>query len=266
MAVSGGKPLSAYMRLCQKSDASGYQFWGGIPLPRTASASFVRRQIAAAFAPVFDLADPDTAGGLFSHQESAEGAVFLDDFSDVTLLRPRLEISDRGPIVLPETKVGQSAVSTPRTVTNGQRRVGLRQLDDARAESVPTILYGLANCPRREPCHMQRVVTPSDDIGAVILGKQAERFEFVSEHRGTTPQTLRFLGSDGVGGLHGGPAPESESLTIRFQGADRPGEYQATLRVVTQAMNASVLSAGHPGEPPVNLHYLDLPLRVRVRE
>ncbi|MCL4204792.1 MAG: hypothetical protein KJ000_20125 [Pirellulaceae bacterium] len=264
MAVSGGKPLSAYMRLCQNANASGYQFWGGVPLPRTASATFVRREIAALFAPVFDLSGPDTAGGLFSHQNHAEGAVFLDNFSEVTLLRPLLTVSDTEPITLPEAKPGQGVASAPRTVTNGQRRISPRQLDDAPAEPVPTVLYGLAGCPRTEPHHMQRLTAPCDDQGAVILGEQAELFEFTSEHRGATPQTLRFLGADGQSGLRGGPTPESESVVMRFRGADRPGEYRATLRIVTQAMNAGVMSAGQPGEPPIHLHYLDIPLSVRV--
>ena len=111
---------------------------------------------------------------------------------------------------------------------------------------------------------MQRLTSPCDDVGAVILSEQAELFEFVSEHRGATPQTLRLLGADGTSGLRGGPTPESESVVIRFRGADRPSEYRATLRIVTQAMNAGVLSAGQPGEPPINLHYLDIPLSVRV--
>jgi sialate O-acetylesterase len=111
MAVTGGKPLSAYMRLCQNANASGYQFWGGVPLPRTASATFVRRQIAAVFAPVFDLSGPDTAGGLFSHQNHAEGAVFLDNFSEVTLLRPLLTVSDTGPVTLPPKRSPGQSVS-----------------------------------------------------------------------------------------------------------------------------------------------------------
>ena len=100
----------------------------------------------------------------------------------------------------------------------------------------------------------------------MILGEQAELFEFLSEHRGATPQTLRFLGADGTSGLRGGPTPESESVVIRFRGADRPGDYRATLRIVTQAMNAGVLSAAQPGEPPIHLHYLDIPLSVRVAQ
>jgi len=264
MAVTGGKPLSAYLRLCQNANASGYQFWGGVPLPHTANATFVRRQIAAVFTPVFDLGSPDTAGGLFSHQNNAEGSVFLDNFSEVTLVRPLLTVSDAGPITLPRAKPGQSVVSAPRAVTNGQCRTCPRQLDDAPAESVPTVLYGLAGCPRTEPHHMQRLTAPCDDRGAVILGEQAELFEFVSEHPGATPQTLRFLGADGQSGLRGGPTPESESVVVRFRGADRLGEYRATLRIVTQAMNAGVLSAGQPGEPPIHLHYLDIPLSVRV--
>jgi sialate O-acetylesterase len=264
MAVTGGQPLSAYLRLCQNANASGYQFWGGVPLPRTASAAFVRRQIAAVFAPVFDLGGPDTAGGLFSHQNDAEGTVFLDNFSEVFLLRPLLTVSDIGPITLPQAKPGQSVVSAPRTVTNGQRRTTPRQLDDAPAAPVPTVLYGLAGCPRTEPHHMQRLTAPCDDVGAVILGQQAEWFEFLSEHRGATPQTLRLLGADGTSGLRSGPMAESESVVVRFRGADRSGEYRATLRIVTQAMNDGVLSAGQPGEPPIHLHYLDIPLSVRV--
>lgn len=264
MAVTGDKPLSAYLRLCQNANASGYQFWGGVPLPRTASATFVRRQIAAVFAPVFDLGGPDTAGGLFSHQNNGVGTVFLDNFSEVTLLRPLLTVSDTGPITLPHAKPGQNVVSVPRTITNDQRRTSPRQLDDVPAESVPTVLYGLAGCPRSEPHHMQRLTAPCDDVGAVILGEQAELFEFVSEHRGATLQTLRLLGADGTSGLRGGRTPESESVVVRFRGTDRPGEYRATLRIVTQAMNAGVLSAGQPGEPPVNLHYLDIPLSIRV--
>ncbi len=265
MAVTDGEPLSAYLRLCQNANASGYQFWGGVPLPRTTSATFVRRQIAALFAPVFDLGGPDTAGGIVSHQNNAEGAVFLDNFSEVTLLRPLLTVSDTGPITFLPTKPGQSVASAPRTVTNGQRRTSPRQLDEASPEPVPTVLYGLAGCPRTEPHHMQRLTAPCDDVGAVILGEQAELFEFTSEHRGATPQTLRFLGADGQSGLRGGPTPESESVTVRFRGTDRPGAYRATLRIVTQAMSAGVLSAGQPGEPPVNLHYIDIPLSVCVR-
>jgi len=264
MAVTGGKSLSAYMRLCAHANATGYQFWGGVPMPRTASATFVRRHIAAVFAPVFDLSGSDTAGGLFSHQETAEAAIFLDNFSEVTLLRPLLAVSDTAPIVLPEAKPGQSVASPPRTVSNGQRRTCLRQLDDARAEPLATVLYGLAGCQRWEPHHMQVLSGPCDDIGAVILGKQAEFFEFISEHRGAAPQSLRLLGADGLSGLRGGPSPESESLVIRFRGAERPGEYRATLRIVTQAMNVGVLSAGQPDEPPINLHYIDIPLSVRV--
>ena len=263
MAVTGGKPLSAYLRLCRDASAGGYQFWGGVPLPRTASATFVRRQIASAFAP-FDLGGPDTAGGFFSHQNNAEGAVFLDNFSEVTLLRPLLTISDTGPITLPLAKPGQSVASAPRTVANGQRRTSPRQLDEAAAGPVPTVLYGLAGFPRTEPHHMQRLTAPCNDVGAVILGEHAELFEFTSEHRGATPQTLRFLGADGQNGLRGGQTPESESVVVRFRGADRPGAYRATLRIVTQAMNAGQLSAGQPGEPPVHLHYIDIPLSVRV--
>ena len=59
----------------------------------------------------------------------------------------------------------------------------------------------------------------------------------------------------GESGLIGGQS----DARVGVGGADR-----VALRIVTQAMNAGVLSAGQPGEPPVNLHYLDIPLSIRV--
>ena len=241
MAVTGGKPLSAYLRLCQNSHAAAYEFWGGVAMPKTASATFVRRQIAAEFKPVFLLVEPDAAGGLFANMNDAAGAIFLDNFSDVTLLRPLLTVSDTSPILLPAAKPGESAVSKPRTISNGQRRTAARQLDDSPTEQVPTVLYGMADVPRTEPAALQRLTKPSDDVGAVLLGEQADLFEFAGRHRGSTSQSLRLLGAGGTSGLRGGKSPESEELVVRFKGGDRPGEYRATVRIVTQAMNAGVL-------------------------
>jgi len=264
MAVAGGKPVSAYLRLCQNSQAAAHEFWGGVALPMTASAQFVRRQIAAEFKPVFHLVESDVAGGRFGNQNDVAGAVYLDNFSEVTLLRPLLTVSDTSPIVLSAAPPGESAISKPRAITNGQRRTAPRQLADNPAEEVPTKLYGMANSQRTEPANRQRLTNPSDDIGAILIGKQAEFFEFVSEHRGATPQSLRFIGANESSGLRGGASPESAELVIRFKGSQRPGEYRATVRIVTQAMNAGTLSAGLRGEPPLNLYYIDLPVSVQV--
>ena len=265
MAVTGGKPLSAYLRLCRDSHAGAYEFWGGVASPKTSSATFVRRLIAAEFKPVFQLGEvADTAGGRFSNQNDLEGVVYLDNFSEVTLLRPLLVVSDLSPILLPPARPGKSVDSKPRTIGNGQRRTGARQLEDRSAEPLPTVLYGLAGGPRTEPAALQRLTTPSDDVGAILIGEQADLFEFVSAHRGSTPQALRLVGADGASGLRGGEKPESEDLVIRFKGGERPGEYRATVRIVTQAMNAGTLSAGQPGEPPINLHFVDLPVSIQV--
>ena len=264
MAVSGGRNLSAYLRLCQDSHAGGCGFWGGIPMPRTASATFVRRLNAAEFQPDFHLVDHDVAGGRFGNQNEIEGALFLDNFSGVTLLRPLLAVSDTSPMLLPPVKPGASAVSDPRFISNGQRRTAMRQLDDGPAEQVPTMLYGLASAFRTEPAMLQHVIPPSDGVGAILLGEQVQSFEFASEHLGATPQSLRLVGADGKSGLRGGENPETEELAIRFKGSDRPGEYRATVRIVTQAMNNGTLSAGLPGEPPINLYYTDIPISIRV--
>ena len=75
---------------------------------------------------------------------------------------------------------------------------------------------------------------------------------------------MKLIGPDGQPGLVGGQAPESEPLVVCFLGADKPGEYAATVRIVTQAGNAGILSSARPGEPPVNLYYVDVPIRAKV--
>ena len=262
MAVTGGKPLSAYLRLNQNSPA--IEFWGGVAMPKTASATFVRRQIAAEFRPVFWHVEPDGVYGRFGNQNDAEGTIYLDNFSDVTLLRPLLAVSDTSPIVLPAAKPGESVVSPLRTVSNGQRRTAPRQLDDRPAEQVATVLYGMAGVPRTEPAVRQRLTEPSDDVGAVLLGDRAGLFEFVGPQSGPASKSLCFRGANGTHGLRGGENPQSAEMVVRFKGSDRPGVYRATVRIVTQAMNSGVLSAGRRGEPPVNLLYVDIPVSVRI--
>ena len=210
-------------------------------MPKTASATFVRRQIAAEFRPVFWHVEPDGVYGRFANLNDGPGAIFLDNFSDVTLLRPLLALSDTGPIVLPAAKPGESVVSPLRTVSNGQRRTAPRQLDDRPAEQVATVLYGMAGVPRTEPAVRQRLTEPSDDVGAVLLGDQAGLFEFVNRRRGSASRSLHFRGAKGTSGLRGGQNPESTELVVRFKGSDRPGEYRTTVRIVTQAMNTGVL-------------------------
>ena len=62
----------------------------------------------------------------------------------------------------------------------------------------------------------------------------------------------------------GGSEPEAEPLVVKFRGADTPGSYATTVRIVTQAGNTGVLSQGRAGEPLENLFYVDIPVTVDV--
>ena len=60
----------------------------------------------------------------------------------------------------------------------------------------------------------------------------------------------------------GGEDPESEVLTVEFLGAEKPGTYSATLRIVTQAGNLGKVSSG--GDVPENIHHVDIPVQAAV--
>jgi hypothetical protein len=51
---------------------------------------------------------------------------------------------------------------------------------------------------------------------------------------------------------------------VRFRGSDRPGDFSATVRIVTQAGNVGRLSSGADGEPLPQLFYVDIPVSVAV--
>ncbi|MGA2617093.1 MAG: sialate O-acetylesterase [Thermoguttaceae bacterium] len=261
-AGMGDGPATGYMRLCQDSHAGGYQAWG-IPLISTAGQKFVRRHVAHRLS-AEHIVPGSAAGTLFANHDGKR-PVYLDNLSAVTVLRPMLKLSDGSTIDLGTARPGKQMESKPRAISNGQTRA-LPQLlhDGEEAAPVATILYGLAGAANNGWNHLQVLTKATDHVGAVLTGPSAERFEFVSEHRGATPRELKLIGPDGQPGLVGGQRPESEPLIIRFLGADRPGEYAATVRIVTQAGNAGVLSFARPGEPPVNLYYVDIPVHVKV--
>jgi hypothetical protein len=101
-----------------------------------------------------------------------------------------------------------------------------------------------------------------DQVGIVLTGPHADRFALVGDHRADNGG-LKLLGRNGPG-LRGGAAPESVNVAVRFNGAAEPGLYTATVRIVTQAGNLGVCSAGNPGEPLRNLFYLDIPVQATV--
>jgi sialate O-acetylesterase len=261
-AGAGEGPATGYMRLCQDSHAGGYQAWG-IPLISTAGQEFVRRHVAHRLS-AEHVVPGNSAGTLFGNHDGRR-PVYLDNLSVVTVLRPTLQLTDGSPIDLGTAGRGKRAESKPRAISNGQTRTLTQLLQDGeQAAAVATILYGLAGAAPNGWKHLQVMTEATDHVGAVLTGPSAERFEFVSEHRGATPRELKLIGPDGQPGLVGGQAPESEPLVVRFLGADQPGEYAATVRIVSQAGNVGVLSFARPGEPPVNLYYLEIPVRVKV--
>lgn len=263
-AGPGDGLATGYMRLCQDPTAGGSQAWG-IPLISTAGEAFARRHIAQRLSAEHVLPG-DTVGTLFANHDGKR-PVYLDNLSELTALRPMFKLDENSPLDLGKVAQGASATSKPRAISNGQARTLPQQLrDDDAAIQVATILYGLAGAVPNGWNHLQLLTEATDHVGAVITGKQADKFEFLSEHCGATKRQLKLMGADGQAGLLGGPAPESETFSVRFLGADKPGDYQATLRIVTQAGNAGVLSQGGAGEPPVSLYYVDVPISVKVAE
>jgi hypothetical protein len=189
----------------------------------------------------------------------------VDGFSEIVFIRPKLSISDTTPIDLGVIKLGATATSRPRTITNGQPLT----LPSKRAEgdvvaNVPTLLYGIANVKLTLEWGVGHAWGATDHVGAKILGKDAARFEFVSKHLGASALELKLVGRDEQGGLAGGPDPESEELVVKFGGSDKPGLYWAFVRIITQAGNIGTLSAGKADEPLENLFYTDVPVKVEV--
>jgi hypothetical protein len=270
--VASGKDgvlRNGYMRLAHNPNAGGYQMWG-IPIVSTDKAQYSRRSIAHLLNPNF-VAPGGAMGGTWGNQVLGGGdkttALYLDNFSPLTLLRPQLQISDTAPISLKNVAPSTPATSAAIRISNAQTETLPRQLKaDEPVEQTATILYGAADFVRDDKDGFKQIINgKTDDVGALLLGKNANLFEFVSPHCGATPQQLKLIGVDEKSGLAGGPQPESEAVVVRFKGAPQPGEYSATLRIVTQAANTGTLSMAKPGEPPYNLFYVDIPVKVAVQ-
>ncbi len=265
---SGDAEGRLYMNLCADASGSGYQAWGGMRTASVRGQEFVTRRIVQRMSEVgLDqlILLPSNAGVRFINQSKDSGAsVLLDNLSDVEILRPTLELSSNDPIDFGTLPSGQAATSPPRSVWNGQADVRAEQLAETPGQPVATILYGLASFQPDAFGEEQKLAAPTDHVGAVLIGPEARLFEFQSP-QAADPNALKFVGTDGKGGLEGGPKPERQEFLIGFKGADKPGVYSATLRIVTQAGNIGKLSQGGSGEPPIFLYYLDIPIRAEVR-
>lgn len=266
-ATPGGGPQVGYMRLCGGEGNVGYDHWGGIPEIKTASERYVPRRIAGLMTTKFAVYGNGMRVGTYFGNTTQAGRLLLDNLSPISFVRPRLAVSDEAPLALGRVPPGTAAESQPRWITNGQRlTLPDRRTDDAEERQVATLLYGIANVQPSLQWSIAHVWGETDHVGAVILGDDAELFEFVSEHLGGSPRELRLVGGDGEGGLRGGEEPEREPLVVRFRGSAKQGDVAATVRIVTQAGNVGRLSRGRDGEPLPQLFYLDIPVTVTVAD
>ena len=264
-----GAEARLYMNLCGDASGGGYQAWGGMQTATTTSTGFsTRRVVQRTTDKALDVvANLGANAGVRFINQSADPAtgVLIKKLSEVEILRPVLSLSSMEPIDFGTVAPGQTAEHEQLTVWNGQEEIRAQQLtSQAAAGPAATLLFGVASFQPDAMREEQRVVAPTDHIGAVILGPQADAFEFTGP-AAESPHALRFVGGDGAGGLAGGPEPERQSIPLRFKGSDKPGSYSAALRIVTQAGNVGTLSQGGAGEPPVNFYYVDIPLHAEVR-
>jgi len=177
----------------------------------------------------------------------------VKNLSTIDFIRPELSVSDTALIDLGTVKPGQaSELSAGRKVINSQTEVIKISENIWR-----TVLYGTANITApADKLYLQSI----DNVGATIIGDDAKNFEF---DKGG--QSLKFVGTDGNPGLEGGENPESENISVRFTGNEKPGKYKTTIRIVTQACNTGICSDGKGTLPPVNLYYIDIPVTVEVK-
>ena len=181
----------------------------------------------------------------------------IGNVSPIHVIRPQLGLSDKSPIRF-SVGSGKTAESPERRVVNAQKTT----LTDHKDQPWQSILYGLSKV-KTDP---KRVYfTTTKHVGIELTGEHADRFELVSEHVVENGHGIRLVGADGKPGLEGGSQPEFEPFKVRFRGAAKPGEYQAILRVVTQAGNVGTKSAGKAGEPLKELYYVDIPVAATVK-
>jgi hypothetical protein len=268
IANAGSTESPVYLRLCASVSATGYQYWGNTVTVRTESTEFVRRHVARRMVPIFDIDSRSRTvemfAALFGGEESRK--VILDNFSSVSVLYPKLGVSDLSPVDFGIVPRGKNATSQARTIFNSQEKTLPSQLTDKDFEETPvaTMLYGLANLMKLEN-EEGRFQGRTDDVGAVLIGLDAAKFEFVSSDLGSTPQELKLIGSNLQPGLLGGPNPDAVPLTVRFVGSAQPGQFSATLRIVTQAGNLGNRSSFGAGEPPEGIYYVDIPVKATVQ-
>jgi hypothetical protein len=182
--------------------------------------------------------------------------VRLTQLGPIRFIRPTLTIDRIDPIDLGTVGNGAGATSPPRTVCNSQQVTVT-----AAGKIFSTLLYGAARV--RVPDAKRPDLQETDHTGIVLTGRDAKLYRLKGEHPGPDGG-LMLVGTDDQLGLLGGEQPETESFAVEFIGAAEPGEYTATVRIVTQAGNLGVCSTGQDGEPLAGIYYVDIPVSVTV--
>jgi sialate O-acetylesterase len=253
-------PVKLYMNLAANQSGGAYQFWGGTRYLSTSSEAFVSRSIVHRLTDNFTGGTSDSAGARWINQ-SKKTTVLLDDFSNVQIIRPLLKVSLAGPI-----KLSAAHPKEVFTITNDQTQTLLQKLTDAEEPTViPTLLYGCAGFKPDAHGLMQVLREATDNVGVILLGKDAAMFELSGENANDAKTGVKLMGTDGQPGLAGGKEPEVETFSVCLKANIEPGTYEALVRIVTQAANVGVVSTANGDQPPVNLHYVDIPVSAVVK-
>ncbi len=259
----------AYLSLGIDETQKGNAHLNGLVRVTLEDSAYVNRQIAMQVSYYFNTVTDNhgRGSGLGMHvaNEQGSGLIYIDNFSDVTVCRPMLGISELSLIDLGHVAPGTaSAFSSSRSIFNAQTA---SLTDDRNSVSSPTEtvtkLYGTANITPAFRANFWHVMdTSPDHVGAVLIGADADKFNFISSNASIDKKSL-YLASSG-NGLKGGTSPESVNWSVQFLGGTEFRTYNATVRIVTQAGNMGVRSTGQVGEPTKGFWYVDIPIQAIV--
>lgn len=182
----------------------------------------------------------------------------VGNVSPLHVVRPQLGVSDDSPIAFKNVKPGKTAESKPRHVFNAQKKT----VADKNGKPWETILYGTAALQADEK---RTYLVSTEHVGIELVGEHADKFRLAGDNATEGGKAITFIGTDEDPGLLGGPDPEKEVFEVHFQGASKPGTYQASVRIVTQAGGKGTRSAGGEGEPWPRLYYVDIPVEATVK-
>jgi len=268
LASAGDKDAMLYANLAANDKGGAWRYFNDrIPKLPIAAGDFKRVSIAMVTQPRHrHIVRSSSIGGRWVNLAKTDSAtLFLDNFSEITCIRPKLTVSETEAIRFNPVAAGATAQSKPLSIVNSQQATWPHVNRDGSTTERATVLYGTANLESELHRGLPRGIGQTDHVGAVIIGADKARFAFVSEHHGASERELKLIGTDGAPGLAGGAEPEAETFRIRYTGGDTAGPHRATLRIVTQAGNTGSLSRGGDGEPMARLFYVDIPLVAEAR-